>query len=100
MTDRDENGRFKKGHTVKSPGRPVRARDEEYQAILYEVVPLEKWRKILEAQVKRAERGDIQAFNALANRIMPLITKQEVSGSEGEPLKIIFEYVGDTNEES
>lgn len=93
MTDRDENGRFVKGHSMKSPGRPPRAKDEEYQAILYEVVPLERWRKMLEAQAKRAEKGEIKAFNAIADRLMPVVNKNEHTGKDGAPLEIrTFDY--------
>ena len=93
MTDKDpKTGRFTKGNKA-SPGRPPKAAKEDYIDILYEVVTVERWRKLIEAQVKRAERGDIQAFNAIANRILPITEKHELTGKDGEPITIrTFDY--------
>ena len=82
MTDRDERGKFTKGNKA-SPGRPKKATEQEYLDVLYEVASIERFRKILDAQMKRAERGDIQAFNAIANRILPIIERKHLSGDDG-----------------
>ena len=93
MTDRGADGKFVKGQTGNPKGRPKKATEQEYQDALYDVVPLERWKKILEAQMKRAERGDIQAFNAIANRILPITEKRELTGKDGEPITIrTFDY--------
>ena len=94
--DRDEKGRFTKGNKA-SPGRKPRATEEEYWDAFLDVIPVERFRRMVESQAKRAERGDIQAFNAIANRILPLIEKHEHSGRDGEPLKVIVEYADDTD---
>lgn len=93
MTDRDEKGRFLPGKAPKSPGRPPRAQDQEYAEALYEVVPLIRWKKLLEVQAKRAEKGDVRAFNAIADRILPITEKHELTGKDGEPISIrTFDY--------
>lgn len=92
---RDDKGRFIKGTTGNPAGRPKKATEAEYHDVLLDVVPLERWRKILEALVKRAERGDIQAFTALANRILPIVTKSEHSGIDGN--EIIFRVINETS---
>ncbi len=87
MTDRGTNGKFVKGNKA-SPGRPKRATEQEYLDVLYEVAAIEKWRLILEAQMKRAQRGDILAFNAIANRILPILERREHAGEGGGAIKI------------
>jgi len=96
MTDRDAGGKFVKGHSKPGPGRPKRATEQEYQDILYEVIPLERFRKIIEAQAKRAERGEIMAFNAIANRILPILERREHTGENGSAIKI--EIIDKTDE--
>lgn len=67
---RDSKGKFIKG-TAPGPGRQPAATEQQYAEVLKDVVPLERFRLIVEAQARRAERGDIQAFNALAGRLVP-----------------------------
>ena len=88
MTDRDGNGRFTKGTTGNPKGRPKKATEQEYLDVLYDVANIVRFRKILDAQMKRAERGDIQAFNAIANRILPIIERRQISGEDGGAVKI------------
>lgn len=93
MTDRGTDGKFIKGKSGNPKGRPTKATEQEYQDALYDVVPLDRWKRILEAQMKRAERGDIQAFNAIANRILPIMERHEHTGRDGDPIEIrTFDY--------
>jgi len=85
--ERDAKGRFTKGNHA-SPGRKPRATEEEYQDAFYSVVTIERFKRMVEAQARRAEKGDIQAFNAIANRVIPIIEKRELSGTNGEPIRI------------
>lgn len=54
--------------------------------MLYETIPLERFRKLIEMQARRAEKGDIQAFNALANRILPILERRQISGNVDAPI--------------
>lgn len=67
---RDAKGRFIKGNEP-GPGRPPAATEAQYADVLKEVVPVERFKLIVEAQARRAERGDILAFNALVSRLVP-----------------------------
>jgi len=67
---RDARGRFIKGGPG-GPGRPPSATEAEYAEVFREVVPLERFRRIVQRQAERAERGDILAFNAITSRLVP-----------------------------
>ena len=95
LPERNNKGQFTKGHKNVSPGRPPQATEEEYRVAFLEIVPIERFKRMVEAQAKRAERGDIQAFNAIANRVLPIIEKREHSGPDGEPLRIEVFYAND-----
>jgi hypothetical protein len=64
-TDRDTNGRFLPGHPG-GPGRPRRAVEADYLAMLSETVPLDRWRAIVGRAVEDAEKGDAKAREWLA----------------------------------
>ena len=87
LPGRDDKGKFTKGNKA-SPGRKPRATEEEYRDAFLDVIPIERFKRMVDAQAKRAERGDIQAFNAIANRILPVIEKHEHSGKDGSPIQI------------
>jgi len=74
---RDERGRFKPGGPG-GPGRPKRATEQEYLDAFCDVVPLEAWRAMIDAQVKRARRGDLTSFTALANYLAPKTDKKDI----------------------
>ncbi len=46
VAERDEHGRFVKGHANVSPGRPPRATEDEYLRVMSEVVSADDWRAI------------------------------------------------------
>ena len=67
MSNRDERGRFVKGHTVRgnSPGRPPRSVEESRLLDFDRVVTGEKWRKIVGKLVAMALKGDFRAIRLL-----------------------------------
>jgi len=72
MPMRDDKGRYVPGH----PGDPTSGRkpkptEQEYYDALREAVPIERFKLIVEKQLQRAERGEILAFNAIVNRLVP-----------------------------
>ena len=64
---RDARGRFIKGHKGhENAGRPPRPIEERCFEDFQRVVTSERWCKAVDALLKKAERGDIQAFKVLA----------------------------------
>lgn len=57
---RDERGRFAAGNRG-GPGRPPKAREAAYQAVVQEVVSLGAWAKVVAEALVRAQAGDSQA---------------------------------------
>lgn len=70
MVERDEKGRFTKGSSGNPAGRPRRATEERYLAVLCEAVPLTRWRKIVERAVVDAEKGDDKARRWLGDYVI------------------------------
>jgi hypothetical protein len=66
---RDALGRFKRGNEG-GPGRPRRAVETEYLAVIGDVVPLERWRRIVERAAADAEAGDAKARQWLAGSLL------------------------------
>ena len=80
--DRDPRGRFTKGNKA-SPGRPPRATEQEYLDAVLDVVPLERFMRMVEKQATRAERGDIRAFESLAKLMRLYVERLEHTGKDG-----------------
>ena len=89
---RDKNGRFVKGNKA-SPGRPPKATEQEYLDAFKTVIPLERFIHQVEAQAKRADRGDLQAFGAIAKFLGLDVQKIEQQNSGEVTIKIIYERV-------
>lgn len=87
---RDERGRFAKGNPG-GPGRKPRATEQEYRDAFCEVVPLDRFIRMIEAQARRADKGDLKAFEALVRYIAPAIEKQQLEHSGG--VEITVRYV-------
>ena len=67
--DRDERGRFVAGNAG-GPGRPRRAIEREYLAVISEAVTLEDWRAIVAHAVEVAKAGDDKARAWLAKYVI------------------------------
>ena len=70
MAERDENGRFIKGHTGNPSGRAPKEREERYYSILMSACTFEDWKRIIEKAVEQAKRGDGQARKWLADYLV------------------------------
>ena len=93
MTDHDpKTGKFIRGNKA-SPGRKPRATEEEYRSAIKDVIPLDRFIRQLETLAKRADRGDSRAFDKICDLLGLNIIKSEVSGKNGEALKVVVEYV-------
>lgn len=66
---RDRGGRFAKGNPG-GPGRPPRAPEANYLIALTDVVPLDRWRRIVERIADRAEDGDLRAAQWLGRLVL------------------------------
>lgn len=67
--DRDERGRFVAGNAG-GPGRPRRAIEREYLAVISEAVSIEDWRAIVAHAVEVAKEGDDKARAWLAKFVV------------------------------
>ena len=67
MTDRDENGRFKKGTVPNPKGRPTKEREVRYRDILLSSVSFTDWQRIVEKARDQALKGDAVARKWLAD---------------------------------
>ena len=93
MVKRDSKGRFVKGVTGNPNGRPPQATEEEYRGAIKDVIPLERFIRQLEKLAARADRGDSRAFDKICDLLGLKVIKQEVSGKDGDPVRITVEYV-------
>lgn len=95
---RDANGRYVKGHKSNGGRAPV-MREVRYYDILKSTVTFDDWKSIVERAVNDAKRGDGVARKWLADYLIgPPIERKEVTGAEGEPLKVLIEYAGNADE--
>lgn len=68
--DRDANGQFQPGHSIKSPGRPRRAIEVEYLKALSDEVSLDDWKEIVKAAKEAAKAGDAKAREWIASYVI------------------------------
>lgn len=66
---RQSKGRFAAGNKF-GQGRPRRAVEREYLAVLSDVVPLDAWRKVVERALQDAQAGDDKARVWLAKYLL------------------------------
>lgn len=91
MPQRDENGRFVKGHTVsKGKGRPSKKREERYYEILISTVTFADWEQIVKKASDQARRGDAAARKWLGDYIVGT-PEQNINIGGG----LVLEYVND-----
>jgi len=94
MVERDESGKFIKGVSGNPQGRPKKEREERFYEITLSTVGFEDWKAIIQKAVKQAKSGDSMARKFLADYIMgPPVQRVEQTGKDGEPQKLIVEYV-------
>lgn len=78
MTDRDANGRFIKGKKG-GPGRPPKATEAEYLDALKDILPLERFQRIVDSYARRAEKGDTRAAEVLFKYVLPNVNRIDVT---------------------
>ena len=94
---RDSKGKFLPG-CQPGPGRPTVAKEEQYLLLLRQTVDLAQWQKAVKSVLKKAQEGDLRAFEALAKFIMPL-PAQRLKISE-EPHQEKYRVAGRTPEKT
>ena len=94
MSEREDNGRFAKGNQVAkghngAGGRPRRSVEEQWLAILRDVVNPEAIERVFLVGLSRAMAGDIAwAKLLLAYGIGLPVQRTEISGPDGNALNI------------
>jgi len=84
VSDRDDNGRFKKGTVPNPKGRPTKEREVRYHEILLSSVSFADWQRIVEKARDQALKGDSVARKWLADYFIgPPIQRQEHTGADG-----------------
>ena len=92
MAERDENGKFLKGHSG-GPGRPKKERELRFYEITLAAVTFEDWKAIIEKAVTQAKKGDSVARKFLADYLMGQpIQRLEHTGADGGGMIIRVEY--------
>lgn len=87
---RDAKGRFVNGHE-KSGGRAPRATEEEYANQFKDIVPLARFAKMVEAQARRAERGDVASFGAICKYLGLDVQKIEQKHEGNLTITLVYE---------
>lgn len=85
--DRDAKGRFAKGTTGNPNGRPPRATEEEYVGRIRDAVSPERWKKVVEQMLKRAENGDVHSARFIAEYLLGRPKQRLDLTSDDRPLK-------------
>jgi len=75
MQDRDEQGRFVKGHSIRPKkynrtGRKSRIFELAYLEILKELVEEEDWSDMITKQIEQAKKGNLHSLKWFADRLM------------------------------
>lgn len=97
--ERNEKGQFIKGQYKGGPGRPPKATEQEYLDAIFEVVPLLRFKKMIEKQAARAEKGDIRAFEVIAKYVAPYVEHKDIT-SGGEKIEFVVRYADDPKRDS
>ena len=97
MPDRDEQGHFLKGHSLKSPGRKRRSTEERYLRSLTDAVSMDDWQAIIQKAIEQATGGDKDARTFLANYLIGKPTEYVAADvtSNGEGLRVLIQYADD-----
>ena len=82
---------FQKGKSGNPNGRPPKAREIRFYEITLKAISYDDWRQIVSKAKDQALRGDAIARAWLGKVLGVEIDRHEVSGADGEPIRI--EYV-------
>jgi hypothetical protein len=92
--NRATNGRWLPGHSEHGPGRPAKAIQEAFLLALEKVLPLKRWKKILERCAVDAENGDRHAREFLAMYVAGKPREQiaivDATTEPAEPPKVVL----------
>ena len=98
MTERDDKGHFVKGNSGNPTGRAPRQREERYYSIMMQTVTFADWERIIGKAVEQAKKGDSVARKWLSDYLIgPPVERKEITGADGNGLKIIVEYASDAD---
>ena len=90
---RDDKGRFVKGQSGNPKGRLPRASELEYLEALKDILPLERFKLIVDSYAKRAERGDTRAAEVLFKYVLPQVSRTELTGKNNEPITFVLHEI-------
>ena len=86
---RDENGRFVKGHNG-GPGRPKKKREARFLEITLSACTFTDWREIVKKAVEQAKAGDATARKWLGDYLQgPPVQRTELTGAGGGAIQLI-----------
>jgi hypothetical protein len=91
MAERDDQGRFTKGHSG-GPGRPPRSKEEKYLKATFAAVTLSDWRAIVKKAVEQAKRGNPSARKWLSDYLLGTPQQKLDVTSDGDKLEVIVRY--------
>lgn len=90
---RDDKGRFVKGHTGNPNGRMPKEREIKFYDLTLSAVSENDWTDIVLAAVKLAKRGDAQARKWLSDYLLGLPSQSlELSGKNSGPIELVVRY--------
>lgn len=71
LEDRDQKGRFKPGHRVKSPGRPKAIIGETYLQTWEKNVGQAEFGEVVVSLIRKAVNGSVEAARIIVNKLIP-----------------------------
>lgn len=90
---RDDKGRFLKGISGNPKGRAKKVHEVKFLDLMRAEVKEEDWLTIIRTAIAFAKANDAIARKWLSDYLIGApIQRQEVTGAEGAPLKILVEY--------
>lgn len=93
-TKRNPDGTFAVGNPG-GPGRPARATERQYMAIVMEACPLDMWQTIVERAVTDAQNGDSTARAWLASYLLGRPSKNHIAP---RPTRVLAEEMANVDE--
>jgi hypothetical protein len=96
---RNNKGQFVQGNGG-GPGRPKKAKEERYYAILITTCTDKDWKAIIERAISDAKKGDTSARKWLADYLIgPPVERKEITGANNQPVLIEVVYDDKESEE-